>query len=221
MGLEMPTIQPWQLTTKDSISSRTAVGTMPNQRITRSPRRDSYSPRRQPSAFEERFSDRDRYRDRERDRALGREVRRSPSPLPRRPTYSVRCRLSRSPSTPRRSPERDYQDGYLRHRREGSPRYSPRRRSPTPDAVRVRRSPTPEAPRIIPAQAEVASRGQVHASYKVPGLISVPSDGIEHNVTIAKLLPEAELSWLCMPSVDSRVHMTVSASFDFSSRIYF
>ena len=64
------------------------------------------------------------------------------------------------------------------------------------------------APFYVPP-AHIESMGKVNASFKVPSTISVPSDGVEHSVTIATLVPQSELSWFCIPSVDSRVHLTV------------
>ena len=61
--------------------------------------------------------------------------------------------------------------------------------------------------------ASVTSQGNVNATFRVPGLISIPSDGVSHNVTIVSLKPEAKLAWMAVPSVDTKVHMTVSYSF--------
>lgn len=63
---------------------------------------------------------------------------------------------------------------------------------------------------VAHATAAVTSKGSVNATYRVPGLITVPSDGVAHNVTVAKLIPGAKLTWLSVPSIDSRVHLTVS-----------
>ncbi|KAJ3512382.1 hypothetical protein NMY22_g15349 [Coprinellus aureogranulatus] len=58
------------------------------------------------------------------------------------------------------------------------------------------------------AAASVASNGNVNTTFKVPGLFSIPSDGVAHNVTIANLKPEAKLSWLAVSQVNTRVHLT-------------
>jgi hypothetical protein len=63
---------------------------------------------------------------------------------------------------------------------------------------------------VAHATAAVTSKGSVNATYRVPGLITVPSDGVAHNVTVTKLIPGAKLTWLSVPSIDSRVHLTVS-----------
>jgi len=64
-------------------------------------------------------------------------------------------------------------------------------------------------PPIASIAAAVTTKGSVNATFRVPGLISVPSDGVAHNVTIVKLTPEAKLLWLSVPSVDTKVHLSV------------
>ncbi|KAJ3526070.1 hypothetical protein NMY22_g10322 [Coprinellus aureogranulatus] len=66
---------------------------------------------------------------------------------------------------------------------------------------------SPAAP-MVAAVAPVTSLGNVNATFRVPGLISIPSDGVAHNVTIVTLKPEAKLSWVTAPSVHTRVHLT-------------
>lgn len=53
----------------------------------------------------------------------------------------------------------------------------------------------------------VSSKGNISATFSVPGLINIPSDNVGHNVTIVKLSLDASLSWLCVPKKDSRVHL--------------
>ncbi|KAF8799602.1 hypothetical protein BYT27DRAFT_7149586 [Phlegmacium glaucopus] len=54
---------------------------------------------------------------------------------------------------------------------------------------------------------DVSSTGNVSATFQVPGLISIPSDGIAHNVTIAKLTLDATMSWVCVPKKDTKTHL--------------
>jgi uncharacterized protein (TIGR02231 family) len=54
---------------------------------------------------------------------------------------------------------------------------------------------------------DVSSKGNVSATFQVPGLISIPSDGIIHNVTIAKLDLNAMMSWVCVPKKDTKTHL--------------
>ncbi|KAH9475070.1 Protein F37C4.5 [Psilocybe cubensis] len=53
----------------------------------------------------------------------------------------------------------------------------------------------------------VTSKGNVNATFLVPGLTTVPSDQEEHGVTIAELLLEAEISWICIPQGSTQVHL--------------
>ncbi|KAF6751361.1 hypothetical protein DFP72DRAFT_1137934 [Ephemerocybe angulata] len=84
------------------------------------------------------------------------------------------------------------------------PKRTPRRRSYSPSISRRSRSRSPF--RIV--QSMPIENSGVNASFKVPGLISIPSDGTPHSVTIASLTPEAKLSWLSAPKIDTRVHLT-------------
>lgn len=56
-------------------------------------------------------------------------------------------------------------------------------------------------------QAEIVAQGTLSATYQVPGLISIPSDSQNHNVTIIELTLGAEMSWITVPKVDKRVHL--------------
>lgn len=63
---------------------------------------------------------------------------------------------------------------------------------------------------FIPAPAIVTSRGNVSATFDVPGTITIPSDGAAHNVTITKLNLEAIMSWIAVPKGDARTRLKVS-----------
>lgn len=58
---------------------------------------------------------------------------------------------------------------------------------------------------------DVSSNGTVNATFSVPGLITVPSDGQAHNVTIVKLELEASLSWIVVPKLDTKTRLSVSS----------
>ncbi|TEB35240.1 hypothetical protein FA13DRAFT_1788813 [Coprinellus micaceus] len=107
-----------------------------------------------------------------------------------------------SPSYARRSPS--YSPGRRRERRSRSK--SPRYQAYYPTSPRY----SPTSPPPLRVQETEASQNGVHASFKVPGLVTVPSDAAQHNVTIANLTPEAKLAWLVVPSVDTKVHLTTS-----------
>ncbi|KAJ3796169.1 hypothetical protein GGU11DRAFT_832904, partial [Lentinula aff. detonsa] len=86
--------------------------------------------------------------------------------------------------------------------------------------MRSRRSHTPSPPRIIAPAPKVlntvgltvSSKGDGrfnHSVFQVPGLISVPCDGMVHNVTIVELreVLETKLLWFAVPKIDTRVHL--------------
>jgi hypothetical protein len=58
-------------------------------------------------------------------------------------------------------------------------------------------------------QLSVSSRGNVSTTFQVPGMISIPSDGVVHNVTIVQLELDASMSWVCIPKQDTKVHLKV------------
>ncbi|KAG6827065.1 hypothetical protein H0H93_015887, partial [Arthromyces matolae] len=86
-------------------------------------------------------------------------------------------------------------------------------------SVRMRMAP----PRSIPPAAlvqmshvmsEVVNKGGgndaqagVNATFQVPGLITIPSDGNPHNVTIARLELGAAMSWVGVPKKDVRMRL--------------
>ncbi|KAJ7205272.1 hypothetical protein GGX14DRAFT_522742 [Mycena pura] len=55
--------------------------------------------------------------------------------------------------------------------------------------------------------AAVTSRGNVSATFRVPGLVSIPSDGEAHNFTIVQLTFKAEMSWVSVPKIDTKAHI--------------
>ncbi|KAF7439911.1 hypothetical protein PC9H_000248 [Pleurotus ostreatus] len=56
-------------------------------------------------------------------------------------------------------------------------------------------------------QADIVSQGALSATYQVPGLITIPTDGQNHSVTIVELELGAEMSWIVVPKLDKRVHL--------------
>ena len=55
----------------------------------------------------------------------------------------------------------------------------------------------------------VSSKGGISATFRVPGLISIPSDDASHNVTITQLKLDASMSWVTVPKVDAKSHLKV------------
>ncbi|KAJ7119770.1 hypothetical protein C8R44DRAFT_706692 [Mycena epipterygia] len=56
--------------------------------------------------------------------------------------------------------------------------------------------------------ASVTSKGNVSATFRVPGLVSIPSDGEAHNFTIVELNLKATMSWVSVPKIDTKAHIT-------------
>ncbi|KAG6907487.1 hypothetical protein DXG01_008777 [Tephrocybe rancida] len=61
---------------------------------------------------------------------------------------------------------------------------------------------------IVHRGLDVASKGNVSATFQVPGLITIPSDGVAHNVTIVQLHLGATMSWVCVPKKDTKTHLS-------------
>ncbi|KAH6911805.1 hypothetical protein BKA70DRAFT_862855 [Coprinopsis sp. MPI-PUGE-AT-0042] len=57
------------------------------------------------------------------------------------------------------------------------------------------------------APAVVTSKGNITATFAVPGLMSIPSDGVAHNVTIANLSLDAAMEWVSIPKREAKVHL--------------
>ncbi|KAJ6498209.1 hypothetical protein DFH09DRAFT_1446849 [Mycena vulgaris] len=49
----------------------------------------------------------------------------------------------------------------------------------------------------------------VSATFRVPGLVNIPSDGETHNFTIVELELKAAMSWVSVPKIDAKTHLTV------------
>lgn len=58
--------------------------------------------------------------------------------------------------------------------------------------------------------AYVNSKGNITATFGVPGKITVPSDGATHNVTIVKLNLDATMRWVSVPKQEAKTHLSVS-----------
>ncbi|KAJ2918730.1 hypothetical protein MD484_g1671, partial [Candolleomyces efflorescens] len=72
------------------------------------------------------------------------------------------------------------------------------------------------AARIVPRMgiqtSAVSSQGGVSATFAVPGLITIPSDGADHGVTIATLELDAKMSWVSIPKKDTKVYLSVGCN---------
>lgn len=65
------------------------------------------------------------------------------------------------------------------------------------------------APQMAKRELVVSSKGNVTATFQVPGLISIPADDESHNVTIAELKLDATMSWVAVPKKEAKTHLTV------------
>ncbi|KAJ6498227.1 hypothetical protein DFH09DRAFT_945554 [Mycena vulgaris] len=59
------------------------------------------------------------------------------------------------------------------------------------------------------AGASVTSKGTVSATFRVPGLVTIPSDDETHNFTIVELGLKAAMSGVSVPKLDAKTHLTV------------
>ncbi|KAK0488983.1 hypothetical protein IW261DRAFT_1442573 [Armillaria novae-zelandiae] len=53
----------------------------------------------------------------------------------------------------------------------------------------------------------VTSKGNVSATYRVPGRVTIPAGGVEHTFTIVELNLDASMSWVSVPKVDTKTHL--------------
>ncbi|RDB23128.1 hypothetical protein Hypma_009752 [Hypsizygus marmoreus] len=57
-------------------------------------------------------------------------------------------------------------------------------------------------------QTSVSSNGKICATYCILGIITIASDGVSHNVTIAELELNATMSWVSISRVAAKTHLT-------------
>jgi len=62
------------------------------------------------------------------------------------------------------------------------------------------------------AGLSVTSKGNINATFRIPGLITIPSDGAAHNFTIVQLNLDATMSWISVPKEDPKVHLAAKIS---------
>ncbi|KAJ7776837.1 hypothetical protein DFH07DRAFT_951451 [Mycena maculata] len=56
--------------------------------------------------------------------------------------------------------------------------------------------------------ASVTSKGYVNATFRVPGVVTIPCDGEAHKFTITELNPKAVMSWVAVPKLDAKTHLS-------------
>ncbi|KAH9484488.1 Protein F37C4.5 [Psilocybe cubensis] len=58
-----------------------------------------------------------------------------------------------------------------------------------------------------PSMIHGSNKGNIIASFRIPGLINIPNDGGNHNVSVTQLDLDAAITWYAVPATDTRVHM--------------
>ncbi|KAJ7315018.1 hypothetical protein DFH08DRAFT_820983 [Mycena albidolilacea] len=66
----------------------------------------------------------------------------------------------------------------------------------------------PEVVEMKHEEAAVMSTGNVNATFRVPGLVTIPCDNAAHNLTIVELRPQAVMSWVAVPKREAKTHLT-------------
>ncbi|KAF7340150.1 hypothetical protein MVEN_01933500 [Mycena venus] len=64
-----------------------------------------------------------------------------------------------------------------------------------------------ELPAMGYTGASVTSKGNVSATFRVPGLVTIPCDNDAHNFTIVELSLKAAMSWVSVPKIDPKTHL--------------
>ncbi|KAJ6588627.1 hypothetical protein B0H19DRAFT_1216361 [Mycena capillaripes] len=65
-----------------------------------------------------------------------------------------------------------------------------------------------EQARMAREAAAVTSTGNLSATFRVPGLVTIPCDNAAHNFTIVELRPKATMSWVAVPKREAKTHLT-------------
>ncbi|KAK1223181.1 hypothetical protein PQX77_013948 [Marasmius sp. AFHP31] len=67
---------------------------------------------------------------------------------------------------------------------------------------------------LEPAVAAVVSKGALSATFKIPGLVTIPPTDTQHTFTITELKLDAFMTWFSIPKVDARVHLKAKVNND-------
>ncbi|THU90877.1 hypothetical protein K435DRAFT_968434 [Dendrothele bispora CBS 962.96] len=117
--------------------------------------------------------------------------------------------IIRPPSPVRRSRSRSPVQLHRYSRSPDRARHARRRRYSSSSESRQSRSRARlvSPPPLLNQVVSVTSKGNVNATFRVPGLITIPGDGQAHNVVVAELKFDAALSWVSVPKIDQKVHL--------------
>ncbi len=103
----------------------------------------------------------------------------------------------------------------------GGPTLTPSARSgrapPRPSGYAVDQTVLEESTSVQYQEAYVNSKGNITATFGVPGKISIPSDYDKHSVAIVKLNLDAKMRWITVPKQEAKTHLHVS--FNLSCRV--
>ncbi|KAH9479803.1 Protein F37C4.5 [Psilocybe cubensis] len=69
-------------------------------------------------------------------------------------------------------------------------------------------------PNIKARGLTVTSKGDINATFSVPGLMTIPSDGASHTVTIMEVYLDAAMSWVTVPKKSPKAHLTAKIKND-------
>jgi len=56
----------------------------------------------------------------------------------------------------------------------------------------------------------ISEKTGISATYQIPGMVDIPSDGAKHYVTIAKMKFTSKMLWYSIPKIDTRAYLKVS-----------
>jgi hypothetical protein len=70
-----------------------------------------------------------------------------------------------------------------------------------------------EEDEMLHSGAALTSKGDINATFRIPGLVTIPSDGAVHNFTIVELELEASMTWVSIPKYDTKTHLKVKQHF--------
>ena len=59
----------------------------------------------------------------------------------------------------------------------------------------------------------VSSKGNMSATFRVPGVITIPSDNAAHSFTIVQLKLDASMTWVTIPKIDAKTHLKVRRAY--------
>ncbi|ESK92191.1 mucoidy inhibitor a [Moniliophthora roreri MCA 2997] len=66
---------------------------------------------------------------------------------------------------------------------------------------------SPASPMPVLHAEPVLGQGNINATFRVPGTMTISDDGQAHSVSVAQLKLDANLEWICVPKVDKKVHL--------------